>query len=662
MFHKNIIRLLPDSVCSQISAGEVVQRPASVVKELLENSLDASAKEIKLIIEDGGKTLIQVIDDGIGMSAIDARMSLEKHATSKIHTAEDLYAIKTMGFRGEAIASIVAVAQCILTTRPKDINIGTKIIVEGSKVITQEPITTHVGTNFIVRNLFYNIPARRVFLKSAEIEMRHVVEEFRQIVLARNDVHFILISNKQEIYDLQPTTRINRIVDILGGFYRKKLLHCHDKSRFVSIDGFISDPSCNKKQHFLFVNNRFIKSPVLQKVIYDAYDNYMMKEKKICYILFLIVAPDKIDVNLQPAKTEVRFHDEELIAATLKSLVRKTITFTSNQEIDFNPENNIDLNLETLTTNSSTEEIFTDGNSIETLELDFSASKEENYIKQDYKKQADEKQIDKKQKYAGQFNEKQAEKKQDNKEQDYEGQDNKIQVNEREGNKRQVNVEQVDKKQDYEGQEDEKEEDKEQYDENQGDLLEESSSRMLFVRPNFILSTVRSGLLIVDYQRAQERILYEKEIDRLNGSSIVPQQLLFPIRISVDINTYNLLRNNNALLKHFGFDIEFIDSCHVLVLAAPTGLEEAYITTILDDIHEENIEHYLLHKIAVQQLRIHTINTNRTLNEYEMKEVIDQLFSCHEQRYSPTGEVIWTILKKDDIKKQIKIKNLKNSK
>ena len=234
MVHKNIIRLLPDSVCSQISAGEVVQRPASVVKELLENALDADAKEIKIILEDGGKTLIQVIDDGIGMSAVDARMSLEKHATSKIHTAEDLYAIKTMGFRGEAIASIVAVAQCVITTRPKNIKIGTKIIVEGSNVITQEPINTHVGTNFIVRNLFYNIPARRVFLKSAEIEMRHVVEEFRQIALARHDIHLTLISNKQEIYDLQPTTLINRIIDIFGKnniFYLRiivlsKALHC----------------------------------------------------------------------------------------------------------------------------------------------------------------------------------------------------------------------------------------------------------------------------------------------------------------------------------------------------------------------------------------------------------------------------------------------------
>lgn len=577
MFHKNIIRLLPDSVCSQISAGEVVQRPASVVKELLENALDADAKEIKIILEEGGKTLIQVIDDGIGMSAVDARMSLEKHATSKIHTAEDLYAIKTMGFRGEAIASIVAVAQCVITTRPKNIKIGTKIIVEGSNVITQEPINTHVGTNFIVRNLFYNIPARRVFLKSAEIEMRHVVEEFRQIALARHDIHLTLISNKQEIYDLQPTTLINRIIDIFGSFYRKKLLHCHDKSSFVAIDGFISDPSCNKKQHFLFANNRFIKSSSLQKVIYDAYDSYLTKDKKISYVLFLNVAPDKIDVNLHPAKTEVRFHDEELIAATMKRIIRKTLTFTSNQEIDFNPEHNIGLNLESFSHVQQQEEFIPNDNNTrydnstkhESLQLYFQTSIEELHNQQ------------------------------------------------------------------------------------QCELLAESSSTMLFVRPNFIISTVRSGVLIIDYKRASERITFEEEMQNIEKTPIVRQKLLFPLRLNTDIKTYNLLRDNKIILKRFGFEIELLKTGQVLILASPSEIDEKNIKTIIDNIPDQETEHYLSRQIALQHTHNRHLDSSKTLNAKEMKDVIDQLFSCNEQKYSPTGEVIWTILNQEEIKKTL---------
>ena len=569
MFSKNVIRLLPDSVCSQISAGEVVQRPSSVVKELLENALDAGAKEIRLLIEDGGRTLIQVIDDGVGMSAIDARMSLEKHATSKIHTAEDLYAIKTMGFRGEAIASIVAVAQCVLITRPRDNKIGTKIIVEGSNVITQEPINTHVGTNFIVKNLFYNIPARRVFLKSAEIEMRHVVEEFRQIALARNDIHLTLISNKQEIYDLQPTTRINRIIDLLGNFYRKKLLHCHDKSSFVTIDGFIGDPSCNKKQHFLFANNRFIKSPSLQKVIYEAYDSYITKDKKISYVLFISVAPNKIDVNLQPAKTEVRFHDEEIIEATLKRIIRKTITFTNSQEIDFNPEHNIEFNLEALSTENNKEEVRTndDITTYEPLKLDITTQLEERTNDQ------------------------------------------------------------------------------------QGELITTHYSNMLFVRPYFIISTVRSGIIIIDYKRAKERITFEEEMDKIKKTPIIPQQLLFPLRLNTDIKTYNLLRDNNTLLKRFGFEIELIENCQVMVLSSPAGAEEQEIKHCIDNIPDEEIEHYLSKQIALQYITKHTIDSSKTLNTQEMKEVIDQLFSCNEQKYSPTGEVIWVIVKTEDLAK-----------
>ena len=280
MLDSNIIFLLPDTVCNQIAAGEVVQRPASVVKELLENSIDAGSTEIQLVIKNGGKSLIQVIDNGIGMSAIDARMSLEKHATSKIKSAEDLYCVKTMGFRGEAIASIVSVSQSEIITKTKYSEIGTKIVVEGSSVLSQEEYNTHVGTNFIVKSLFFNLPARRVFLKTDEIELRHIINEFQYVALSRPDIKFSFISDGEEKYNLKSTNLLNRIADLLGNIYKTKAIKCTGNNPLVKIDGFIGDVSCAKKQkiQYLYVNNRHIKNQYLQNAIEKAYENLIPKE------------------------------------------------------------------------------------------------------------------------------------------------------------------------------------------------------------------------------------------------------------------------------------------------------------------------------------------------------------------------------------------------
>ena len=310
----NIIHLLPDEVCNQIAAGEVIQRPASVVKELLDNSLDALSKNIKLIIIDEGKSLISVIDDGIGMSDTDARMSLEKHATSKIHSSQDLYSINTMGFRGEAIASIIAVSQTEIITKTQYNQIGTKLVVEGSEVKSQNPIMTNTGTIINVKNIFYNVPVRRNFLKSSSIERKHIINEFINAALSRPDISFSMIDNEKTLYNLTNTTLNNRITDIFGKYYKDKIIYIEDKANDIKIHGYIGNPSIAKKYpgiQYIYVNNRLIKSNQIQKIIISGYEGLINENYIPFYIIYIQVPRNSINVNNHPTKTEIRYSNEE---------------------------------------------------------------------------------------------------------------------------------------------------------------------------------------------------------------------------------------------------------------------------------------------------------------------------------------------------------------
>ena len=559
MLDSNIIFLLPDTVCNQIAAGEVVQRPASVVKELLENSIDAGSTEIQLVIKNGGKSLIQVIDNGIGMSAIDARMSLEKHATSKIKSVEDLYCVKTMGFRGEAIASIVSVSQSEVITKTKYSEIGTKIVVEGSSVLSQEEYNTHVGTNFIIKNLFFNLPARRVFLKTKEIELRHIMNEFQYVAISRPDIKFSFISDGEEKYNLKSTNLLNRIADLLGNIYKTKAIKCNENNPLVKIDGFIGDVSCAKKQkiQYLYVNNRHIKNQYLQNAIEKAYENLIPKDKNPFYVIFLTVNPGQIDVNIHPAKTEVKFHNEEFIYEFLKAHIRKTLTHFEYPKIDFDREDSIFLD----DTFSGFQEV-----------------KNINKTQQDiiFKEEKDENE----------------------------------------------NV-----KTNYE-------------------ITETFKTSLMQVKPCFILSTVKSGILIINSHLAHIRILYEKFLQQFKNKKKQSQQLLFPFYLRIDINTCQKIKKNIEILKYCGFTIEFKNDEEIFLTSCPINFNEDNIKNFFDDFEDANFSN---EKLALKLAQNSSMTTFKILSNEEMQNLIDQLFSCEEQNYTPNGERIWTILKVEHI-------------
>ncbi|MBL7850163.1 MAG: DNA mismatch repair endonuclease MutL [Cyclobacteriaceae bacterium] len=324
----DLIHLLPDSIANQIAAGEVVQRPASVVKELMENSVDAGANRIQVIIKEAGRSLVQIVDNGSGMSETDARMSLERHATSKIRKAEDLFSLRTMGFRGEALASIAAVAQLEMKTRLADKDLGTLLVVEGSEVKRQEPTATEKGTSIAVKNLFYNIPARRNFLKSNPVEMRHIVEEFQRVALAHPGLSFSLQHGDELLYDLEPGNLAQRVVGLFGKSYQSQLAPCTEETDLVSVDGFIGKPDSAKKtrgEQFLFVNDRFIRNNYLNHAVVSAYEGLLPDGSFPFYVLFLTIDPKHVDVNVHPTKTEIKFDDERAVYAVVRAAVRQAL-------------------------------------------------------------------------------------------------------------------------------------------------------------------------------------------------------------------------------------------------------------------------------------------------------------------------------------------------
>jgi len=340
----NVIQLLPDSIANQIAAGEVVQRPASVVKELLENSVDAKAKSIQVIIREAGRNLIQIVDDGLGMTETDARMSFERHATSKIRTSDDLFRIRTMGFRGEALASIAAVAQVEMRTRRADDELGTLIRIEGSDIKAQESISCLPGTNLLIKNLFFNVPARRNFLKSNSVEMRHILDEFQRVALANPEVAFSLFHNDQEIYNLPAGKLSRRIVDMFGKNYREQLNFCEEKTPYVTVHGYIGKPESAKKarnEQFFFVNNRYIKHNYLHHAVVGAYEGTLPEGSHPFYVLFIEIDPSHIDINIHPTKTEIKFDDERSVYAIMMAAVRKAVgLYNLSPSLDFDSDVN----------------------------------------------------------------------------------------------------------------------------------------------------------------------------------------------------------------------------------------------------------------------------------------------------------------------------------
>jgi len=611
----DIIRLLPDSIANQIAAGEVIQRPASAVKELMENAVDAGASNIQVIVKDSGKSLIQVIDDGSGMTETDARMSFERHATSKIRTAEDLFVIRTMGFRGEALASIAAVAQVEMKTRTADSELGTLLLIEGSEVKKQEPVAAPKGTSIAVRNLFFNVPARRNFLKSNPVEMKHIIEEFQRTALANPEIEFSLYHNDLEVYNLKKGKLSHRIIGLFGKQYREQLAVCREETPVMNVRGYLGKPEFSKKtrgEQFFFVNKRYIKNAYLNHAVKIGYENLIPDDCHPFYVLFIDIDPRHIDVNVHPTKTEIKFDDERTVYGIIKSAVRQSLgAHNIAPSLDFSHNANIHVNLDTG----------------EVLSRDFST-------RQDY------------------YDEKAA-----------------LLKTEKDRNNR-LNWDRI-----YEFTNPSLERSGIQHDWNKKDEgievrlssaandmpdakneFEAGQTRMTFqVQNKYIVATVKSGLLLVDQQSAHERILYEKYMSALAHKPAASQQALFPETIELNPVDFTLALDLKPEIEAVGFVFDIFGKNSIIVHGTPVELEGENIKKAFEGL----IEQYKLNKselslnkresMARAMAKQTSIKAGKALTGEEMNSLIDQLFACANPNYDPNGKLTFAILDTEKI-------------
>ncbi|RZL13641.1 MAG: DNA mismatch repair endonuclease MutL, partial [Pedobacter sp.] len=530
----DIIQLLPDSVANQIAAGEVVQRPASAVKELLENAIDAGANKIQLIVKDAGKALIQVIDNGCGMSVTDARMCFERHATSKVRKAEDLFAIRTMGFRGEAMASIAAIAQVEMKTRRHDEELGTLVEIEGSVFIKQEPVATPQGTSICIKNLFYNTPARRNFLKSNPAEMRHIIDEFQRVSMAHPAVAFSLHHDGIEIYRLPSSALKQRIVHLFGNNYNERLIPVEEETSIINLKGFIGKPEFAKRtrgEQFFFVNNRFIKDPYLNHAVNRAYEELLSDDNFPLYVLFIDIDPSKIDVNVHPTKTEIKYLEEKSIYAILHSAVKRSLgRFNISPTIDFDQE----TGFSGMITHKAPEEIVPPS-------INFNP---------DFNPFADEKPA-RESAYAS-FSK------------NYGGGGGMSPSTKNWGSLYEIAKEQTAEQHSLKLQEDE-----------QHEQMIPAQKQLMQLHNRYIISQIKSGLMLIDQQAAHERVLYERFILHLEDRKGASQQSLFPQTVTLSPNDYELAKSLLEDIKSLGFEVREFGKNTLVIEGIPVDLGSA---------------------------------------------------------------------------------------
>ena len=602
----DIIQLLPDSVANQIAAGEVVQRPASAVKELVENAIDAGADKIQLIVKDAGKSLIQVIDNGTGMSPTDARMSLERHATSKIKKAEDLFAIRTMGFRGEAMASIAAISQMELKTRRHEDELGTCINVEGSLVTQQEPCACPVGTSICIKNLFYNIPARRNFLKSNPVEMRHIIDEFQRVALANPNIHFTLHHDGEEVFHLPSVQLKQRLLHVLGNNYNEKLVPIDEETTIINVKGFVGKPNFAKRtrgDQFFFVNNRFVKDGYLNHAVLMAFDNLLPPDTFPLYVLFIEIDPAKIDINVHPTKTEIKYQEEKAIYAIIRSAVKRSLGFYNiTPSLDFEQETGFDR----MITRQALSDIKQPAINFNADFNPFTERKTEREIP--FLKNMDTKKgIPQNWETLYQITQ----------EKNYAQPDLDL-------DKPLVN--------------------------NFGDpaLADEKNNRQVFQLHNrYMVSQIKSGLMLIDQQAAHERILYERFSAQLENQQGLSQQTLFPQTVTLNAADFALV---NDLLPDFlalGFQIRNFGRNTLIVEGVPADIaENNNLETILEQLIEDyknNVDTLKLGKrdnLARTLAKNAAIKAGSKLSCDEMNNMIDQLFACNMPNASIGGKQI----------------------
>ena len=622
----DIIQLLPDHIANQIAAGEVIQRPASAVKELLENAIDAGADEIHLVVNDAGKALVQVIDNGKGMSPADARMAFERHATSKISRIEDLFNLRTMGFRGEALASIAAVAQVEIKTRRQGDDLGVFIHIEDSQVINQEPVQTAPGTNISMKNVFFNVPARRNFLKSNTTELRNIIDEFTRIALAFPQVKFLMHSNGQQVFHLEKSTQKQRVVQVMGNTYANKLVPVQEETDYLTVRGFVGKPEAARKtrgDQYFFVNNRFIKSPYLHHAVVHAFEDLLAKDSHPSYVLFLDLDPEKVDINVHPTKQEIKFEDEKIVYAFVQAAVKHALAqFSIAPTLDFSLDPTIQ-HLGAISkppTDADREQAlggslfrsFTGKNQAHKIDPSGNAFQPWKEMKTQHEeiRQA----VDAQRESAGP---KGWESELAKLGRQFHQQDETRRYEELEYERRPVSVEQRFK------------------------WLEDLP--LLQLHGSFIVAPTTTGYLLVHQQHAHERILYEQMHKALHGQRIAAQQSLFPVTIELHHADAVILQELLADLKQLGYEIEPFGQNSFVIHATPADLEagneQKSMEQLLERYKNFNAEirfsrrEKLLRTLAWQQ----SIKTGRPMREEEMKSLLQQLFHCQTPQTTPAG-------------------------
>lgn len=602
----DIIQLLPDSVANQIAAGEVIQRPASVIKELVENAVDAGANMINVLVVDAGRTSIQVIDDGKGMSDTDARLSFERHATSKIRKADDLFALHTMGFRGEALASIAAVAQVELRTRTADSEIGTQLLVAGSRVEEQQPVSCPVGSNFKVENLFYNVPARRKFLKSNSTELNNIITAFERIVLVYPQIGFTLHSNGTELMNLRAGSYHQRISDVFGKRFNQDLLSLGVETSMCKISGFVGKPETARKKgvhEYFFVNGRYMRHPYFHKAVINAYERLIPAGMQVPYFIYFDVEPGDIDVNIHPTKTEIKFENEQAIWQILTATVKDALgRFCDIPTIDFDTEGKPDIPVFGNDDNPVQPSIdynpsynpFKSGNTskpkvINNWESLYSFSSNDNSVQKDMFSDMPKEPAD-----SGLF-----------------------------GNTDNL-------------------------------VVEDKSPTHYQYKGTYIMTAVKSGLMIIDQHRADVRIRYERYLAQQNQHTSVSQRILFPETVQMPLSDVVLLEKILPELTNLGFELTDLGNNCYAIIGVPAGIEGLNPKSLLlDMVHDvmngDDSVAEIKKNLSISLARNAALPKGQLLSNAEMEELINGLFSCSNMNYTPDGEPILSILPQRDI-------------
>lgn len=613
----DLIQLLPDAIANQIAAGEVIQRPASAVKELLENAIDAKSTRIELIVKDAGKSLIQVIDDGLGMSPADARMSFERHATSKIRELADIYTINTKGFRGEALASMAAIAQVEMKTKAEGAELGSLLKIEGSKVIEQSECPCNKGTSISIKNIFYNVPARRKFLKSNPVELRHIIDEFQRVALAHPEIHFSFTHNGSELHHLRPVKLKRRIVNLFGKNFESRLVPVDEVTDYITINGFIGKPEFSKKtrgEQFFYVNHRFIKSSYLHHAVMSCYIDLLPKDTFPLYVIFIDIDPSRIDVNVHPTKQEIKFEDQRTVYHLLQATIKKGLgSHNITPSIDFDQEAHLSFDGMGMSNQRASSPTQNQWNGGERPVHQYQNPTNNSIQQQNVSHWKD---------LFGAPNPK--------------GGERAIEIESRGTDP----VLPKDGTRPY----------------------QDSEIQPQQIHGRYILYQIKSGVILVDQQTAHERILYERFLNGMRKQALPPQKSLFPIVVEMNQADQALFQERKEDIRKMGIETASVNDSQLAIQAWPSGIAQGREQRIVEELLEQikidvaEPETDQQPNMAWVMAKNSSIKKGQRLEKEEMKSLIDQLFACEVPYLNPRGALTLITLSLDDLESQFQAK------